>query len=90
MRRPVGKPYINSKSCAYMRDGMIKAIGLLSGGLDSTLAVKLLLDQGIEVTAFNMVTPFCACTRKGCQHEASRVATEFGTPIKVVSGGKIT
>lgn len=67
---------------------MIKAIGLLSGGLDSTIAVKLLLDQGIQVTAFNMVTPFCACTRKGCQHEASRVATEFGIPIKVVSGGQ--
>ena len=26
-----------------------KAIALLSGGLDSTLAVKLILDQGIEV-----------------------------------------
>ncbi len=67
---------------------MIKAIGLLSGGLDSTIAVKLLLDQGIEVTAFNMVTPFCACTRKGCRHEASRVAAEFGIPIKVISGGR--
>ncbi len=67
---------------------MTKAIGLLSGGLDSTIAVKLLLDQGIQVTAFNLVTPFCTCTRKGCQHEASRVATEFGIPIKVVSGGR--
>jgi len=25
----------------------IKAVGLLSGGLDSTLAVKLMIDQGI-------------------------------------------
>ena len=28
-----------------------KAIALLSGGLDSTLAVKLILEQGIEVEA---------------------------------------
>ena len=38
-----------------------KAVGLLSGGLDSTLAVKLLADQGIEVIAYNLRTPFCTC-----------------------------
>lgn len=65
----------------------IKAIGLLSGGLDSTLAVKLLIDQEIEVTAFNMITPFCTCTRKGCKHEAGKVAKAFGVPLKCVSVG---
>jgi tRNA U34 2-thiouridine synthase MnmA/TrmU len=34
----------------------IRVLGLLSGGLDSTLAAKLILDQGIEVYAIN-VTP---------------------------------
>ncbi len=66
---------------------MTKAIGLLSGGLDSTLAVKLMLNQGIEVTALNFITPFCTCTRKGCKHEASRIAEKFGIPIKVLAGG---
>ena len=33
-----------------------KAIALLSGGLDSTLAVGLMLDQGLEVHALNFVT----------------------------------
>jgi tRNA U34 2-thiouridine synthase MnmA/TrmU len=66
----------------------IKAIGLLSGGLDSTLAVKLMLDQGIDVTVLNFVTPFCTCTRKGCKHEASRVAELFGIPVKIISGGQ--
>lgn len=66
---------------------MTKAIGLLSGGLDSTLAVKLILNQGIEVTALNFITPFCTCTRKGCKHEASRIAEKFDIPIKVVAGG---
>ena len=37
----------------------IKALVLLSGGLDSILAAKLLLKQGIEVEAINFRTNFC-------------------------------
>ena len=37
----------------------IKALLLLSGGLDSILAARLLLDQGIEVVAINFRTNFC-------------------------------
>ena len=37
----------------------MKALGLLSGGLDSSLAVKLVLDQGLDVEAVNFVSPFC-------------------------------
>jgi tRNA-specific 2-thiouridylase len=62
-----------------------KAIALLSGGLDSRLAVKLMLDQGIEVEAINFVTPFCTCTAQGCQSEARAAAAEFGIDIKVVN-----
>lgn len=65
-------------------DRITKAIGLLSGGLDSTLAVKLMLNQGIEVIAVNFITPFCTCTKKGCRHEASRIAEKFGVPIKII------
>ncbi len=36
----------------------MKAIALFSGGLDSTLAAKLLIDQGIEVIACNINTGF--------------------------------
>ena len=63
----------------------VKAIALLSGGLDSTLAVKMMLDQGIEVVALNFMTPFCNCTARtsSCKHEALRVAREFGIPIRV-------
>ncbi len=66
---------------------MTKAIGLLSGGLDSTLAVKLMMNQGIKVIALNFITPFCTCTRKGCKHEANRIAKKFDIPIKVVAAG---
>ena len=37
----------------------IKAIGLLSGGLDSSVACKLIQNQGIEVKAINFYTGFC-------------------------------
>lgn len=66
-----------------------KAVALLSGGLDSTLAVKMMLDMGIEVEALNFTSPFCTCTGKnsGCKSEAVRVALEFDIPIKVVHKG---
>jgi tRNA U34 2-thiouridine synthase MnmA/TrmU len=63
-----------------------KAIGLLSGGLDSRLAVKMMLDQGIEVEALNFVTVFCTCTaRSSCRSEARKAAEEFCIPLKVLN-----
>ncbi len=38
----------------------MRALALLSGGLDSILATKLILDQGIEVVALNFILPFAA------------------------------
>lgn len=60
-----------------------KAVVLLSGGLDSTLAAKLMLKQGIELESINFMTTFCTCTKKGCQHEASKVANALGIKITV-------
>lgn len=37
----------------------MKAIALISGGLDSILAVRLIKDQGIEVFCLNFRIPFC-------------------------------
>ncbi len=36
----------------------IKCVALMSGGLDSTLAAKLMLDQGIEISAVIFSSPF--------------------------------
>jgi tRNA-specific 2-thiouridylase len=36
----------------------IKALSLFSGGLDSILATRLVMSQGIDVTAIQFVTPF--------------------------------
>lgn len=67
-----------------------KAIGLLSGGLDSTLAVGLMLDLGIEVITLNFVSPFCNCTSKnaGCKSQAAKVADRFGIKIRSVYIGQ--
>lgn len=63
-----------------------KAIALLSGGLDSRLAVRMMIDQGIEVEALNFITIFCTCTSKGsCKSEARKAAEEYGIPLKVLN-----
>jgi hypothetical protein len=36
----------------------VRGLGLISGGLDSMLAARLLMDQGIAVTGIAFVTPF--------------------------------
>jgi tRNA U34 2-thiouridine synthase MnmA/TrmU len=66
----------------------IKALVLLSGGLDSALAARIVLEQGIETVAINFISPFCRCTKKGCRHQAIQVANEFKIPIQVVSKGR--
>ena len=65
---------------------MAKALALLSGGLDSTLAIRVIQKQGIEVIALNFVTVFCRCTSHGsCKLEAVKVSEKFGIPIKVIN-----
>lgn len=62
-----------------------KAIAMLSGGLDSILAAKLMLEQGIELEAINFLTIFCTCTHKGCQHAATQAAKTLGISLKVLN-----
>lgn len=62
----------------------VKAVALLSGGLDSTLAIKVVLDQGIEVIAVNFTSPFCLCNhRNGCKNEAKKVVDKFGIDLRM-------
>jgi tRNA U34 2-thiouridine synthase MnmA/TrmU len=56
---------------------MSKALGLMSGGLDSTLAAMTLLRQGVEVTGISFVTPFFGAAK-------ARIAAEqIGFPLIV-------
>ena len=66
-----------------------KAVALLSGGLDSTLAARMMIDQGIDMTAVHFTSVFCNCTPKkaGCKMQARKVAEEFNVPIRVIHKG---
>ena len=64
----------------------MKAITLISGGLDSTLATRLIYDLGIELVALNTVSPFCLCNRRsygGGLCGAAGVARELN--LKLIS-----
>lgn len=61
---------------------MTKAIGLLSGGLDSQLAIRLMLEQGIEMSAVHFNAIFYACNLKGSEKSTARkAADELGIPF---------
>jgi tRNA U34 2-thiouridine synthase MnmA/TrmU len=60
----------------------VKAISLLSGGLDSILATELVRRQGIEVIAFNVKTPF-GIPKKDGSSEAQQAAAQLKVPLKV-------
>lgn len=66
----------------------MKVIVLLSGGLDSTLAVRLLKEQGVDLVALNFKTPFCLCDRKtpgGCGSFSRRIVDSLGIKFKIVN-----
>jgi tRNA-specific 2-thiouridylase len=70
----------------------MKAIILLSGGLDSTLAAELMSREGLELLAVNFKTPFCLCDRHssnlGCGSNARRVAEAIGIELKIINAAK--
>jgi len=61
----------------------MKALALLSGGLDSILATKLVLDQGIEVVAVTFILP--VLSEK--VDYAAKTAKRFGIPLIRVEAG---
>ena len=61
----------------------IKAVSLLSGGLDSILATELIRRQGIEVITFNVKTPF-GIPKKDGSSEATQAADQLKVPLKVL------
>ena len=66
-----------------------KAVALLSGGLDSSLAVRMMLEEGIDVEAVAVKTPFCDFDcGKGCGQRVKEVADELGIKLKTVYFGE--
>jgi tRNA U34 2-thiouridine synthase MnmA/TrmU len=66
-----------------------KAVALLSGGLDSHLAVRMMLEQGVDIEAVAIKTPFCDFDcGKGCGQRVREVADELGIKLKTVYFGE--
>lgn len=61
---------------------MIKAVALLSGGLDSILAVKLILDQGVAVEAVHFSSVFHGKQKDG--PSADTTAGMLGISVKTI------
>lgn len=72
-----------------------KAVALISGGLDSMLAAKAMLDQGIEVEGINFFTGFCveghthAIRQRGNKKKPKRnnalwVAEQLGIKLHII------
>jgi tRNA-specific 2-thiouridylase len=57
-------------------------VGLLSGGLDSALAARLLLDQGIEVIGLHLESP------TSCRSDVRDLARDLGIRLVVRSKGE--
>lgn len=79
--------------------GRIRGIGLISGGLDSTLAARVLLEQGIDVVGLHFSTGFCMNDHRRALHrpdedprrmrnEGLRAGADLGIPIEVLDAGE--
>ncbi len=62
----------------------IRALSVISGGLDSILATRIVMDQGVDVTAIHFVTPFFG-SQPGAPVDAfsQRMAERYG--IRAIS-----
>ncbi|MEW6097478.1 MAG: tRNA 4-thiouridine(8) synthase ThiI [bacterium] len=56
----------------------MKAVALISGGLDSTLASKVILEQGIEVFGVTFITPFFN------ENNAIKVCRQLKIDLKII------
>jgi tRNA-uridine 2-sulfurtransferase len=67
----------------------IRALALYSGGLDSILACRVVMNQGIDVQAIHFITPFFGYDKKGKEDEAKDYAAKhYGITLKVVDVGR--
>ncbi|MFQ5743270.1 MAG: thiamine biosynthesis protein [Acidobacteriota bacterium] len=73
----------------------IRALGLLSGGLDSTISARLLQSLGIEVLGLHFSTGFCVADRhrllgnrndpgKPYRNEALRAGADLKIPVELI------
>ena len=77
--------YITNQNLYDMTEEKKKVVALLSGGLDSQLAVRMMQEQGFDVSAVAIKTPFSDfdCGR-GCGFEIRERADDLNLNLKTV------
>lgn len=66
----------------------MKAIALVSGGLDSLLAARLVKEQGIDIIAFYFYIPFCSRkenTPNSYSDNIKKVAEDLGVELRIIN-----
>jgi len=58
----------------------MKALALFSGGLDSSLAIKIIQAQKIQILALNFLTPFSALENR---RKVEQIARELGVNLQI-------
>ena len=63
---------------------------MMSGGLDSSLAVRTIHDMGIDLIGVHFTGPFCLCNRgaRGCIHFARKQAEDLHIPFQTLPLGE--
>jgi tRNA U34 2-thiouridine synthase MnmA/TrmU len=76
---------VDNKRLHAYQDSKVDAVALLSGGLDSSLAILVLLRQNIPVTALTFLNHFgCDITdSSSCSRDPLPVAEKFGFTVKL-------
>ncbi len=65
------------KTSVTSEKGHVKAVGLISGGLDSTLAAKIVQGLGVEVHGIFFSMPWGCCEKSLAQKAAERLQIPF-------------
>ncbi|HLE40974.1 MAG TPA: hypothetical protein VI956_05670, partial [Nitrospirota bacterium] len=64
-----------------------KAVALISGGLDSVLAARVVMEQGFEVVGLYFTTAFSKSFGKELGTPAARVSKAIGMELRVMDLG---
>lgn len=78
-----------------MKKKKVKAIAMVSGGLDSTLAIEMMKQQGVEILGLNFSTGFCITDHKRrlkrkdiplkkMRNESLRAAKDTQIPLEII------
>ena len=60
-----------------IKKNSLKAVGLISGGLDSTVAIKIIKELGVEVYGVYFAMPWGCCDKSKAQEAADLIGIKF-------------